>query len=161
MPKLIKNETIVENEWTIIDKEFSAELPKGKNFLPLEYFLENISNNEISKDTGVWLDSDESPEALIPHLDNLEHIAINFPKFADGRGYSYARILRDRLNFKGEIRAIGDVLHDQMFFYKRCGFDAYAVREDKNIEVALQGLKDFSNSYQVSTDQPQPLFRRR
>ncbi|KZY83862.1 oxidoreductase, partial [Oleiphilus sp. HI0069] len=114
-----------------------------------------------ASEVGVWLDSDEEPEALAPYLDKLPAIAINFPKFVDGRGYSYARILRDRLNFEGEIRAIGDILHDQLFYLKRCGFDAYAVREDKDIEVAQEGLSDFTESYQAASFMNQPLFRRR
>ena len=86
---------------------------------------------------------------------------MNFPKFADGRGYSIARLLRERYAYRGEIRAIGDVLQDQLFFMKRCGIDAYAVRADKDIEAALTGLRDFSEAYQAAVDQPQPLFRRR
>ena len=88
-------------------------------------------------------------------------IAINFPKFVDGRGYSIARILRDQLGYKGELRAIGDVLHDQLFYLKRCGFDSFAISEDTAAEAALSGLTDFSNSYQCAVDQPEPLFRRR
>ena len=86
---------------------------------------------------------------------------MNFPKFTDGRGYSSARLLRDRYSFRGEIRAIGDVLQDQLFYMKRCGIDAYALREDKDIVAALASLRDFSETYQAAVDQPQPLFRRR
>ena len=110
---------------------------------------------------GVWLDSSEGPEALVGDLDALSIIAVNFPKFADGRSYSTAHLLRERYGYRGEIRAIGDVLHDQLFFMKRCGIDAYAVRADKDIEAALAGLSTFSDAYQAAVDQPQPLFRRR
>ena len=72
-----------------------------------------------------------------------------------------ARLLRDRYKFKGELRAIGDVLRDQLFFMARCGFDAFAIRADKDPEDALQSLKDFSVTYQAATDEPLPLFRRR
>jgi len=161
MPKLIKNSEITENNWITLDKDFAGDLPTESSFVPFAYFIENTAAVCEKSNIGVWLDSDESPEALEPYLDKLSYIAINFPKFVDGRGYSYARILRDRLSYKGELRAIGDVLHDQMFFYQRCGFDAYAVREDKNAEIAMQGLGDFSNCYQAATDQPEPLFRRR
>jgi len=161
MPKLIKNSEITENTWVTLEKDYSGELPEGPAFVPFAYFLENAAAVCENPNLGVWLDSDESPEALEPYLNKLASIAINFPKFADGRGYSYARILRDRFSYSGELRAIGDVLHDQMFFYQRCGFDAYAVREDKNSEIAMQGLSDFSNCYQAATDQPEPLFRRR
>ncbi len=162
MPKLIKNNAIIEDNFEVIAKDFEGELPKQDAFIPLQRFLADESlttSNNLS--VGVWLDSDEDPTALEPHLNKLSAIAINFPAFGDGRGYSYARILRDQYGFKGELRAIGDVLHDQLFYLKRCGFDAYAVREDKNIETAIQGLNDFSNAYQAATVIDQPLFRRR
>ena len=80
-------------------------------------------------------------------------VAVDFPKFADGRGYSIAYNLRARLGYTGELRAIGDVLRDQLFYMQRVGFDAFAVREDKNIHDALKGLTDFSEVYQASWDQ--------
>ncbi|MDO8413066.1 MAG: DUF934 domain-containing protein, partial [Gallionellaceae bacterium] len=87
-------------------------------------------------------------------------IAVNFPRFADGRGYSIAYNLRVRLSYTGELRALGDVLRDQMFYMQRVGFDAFAPRPDRNIHDALKGLNDFSEVYQTSVDQKQPLFRR-
>jgi len=161
MPKLINKSEIIENTWQTLDKDFSGKLPDGSILVPLNYLLENPLILDSNPNIGIWLDSDQNSEALEPYLNKLSLIAINFPKFVDGRGYSYARILRDRLDYQGELRAIGDILHDQLFYLKRCGFDSFAVREDKNIEVALQGLEDFSDSYQIATDQPEPLFRRR
>ena len=161
MPKLIKIDSIVEDAWQVLDKEFSGELNQDKVFVPLNYLLEHKDILDDDKDIGVWLDSYEGPEALEPYLSKLPAVAINFPKFVDGRGYSYARILRDRFAYQGEIRAIGDVLHDQLFYMKRCGFDAYAVREDKDIDVALNGLSDFSEAYQAASYMDKPLFRRR
>ena len=76
------------------------------------------------------------------------------------QGYSYARELRTRYNFKGEVRATGDVLRDQLFYMTRCGFNAFEVREDRSIEEALQGLKDFSVTYQGDVNEPRPLYRR-
>ena len=87
-------------------------------------------------------------------------IAVDFPKFADGRGYSIAYNLRARLGYVGELRAIGDVLRDQLFYMQRVGFDAFSPRPDKNIHDALKGLTDFSETYQTSFDQKLPLFRR-
>ncbi|MGA9665176.1 MAG: DUF934 domain-containing protein, partial [Gallionella sp.] len=87
-------------------------------------------------------------------------IAVDFPKFADGRGYSIARLLRTRLGYRGELRAIGDVLRDQMFYMQRVGFDAFAARTDKDIGDARRGLSDFTFSYQASSDERLPLFRR-
>ena len=86
---------------------------------------------------------------------------MNFPKFTDGRGYTTARLLRERYAYRGEIRAIGDVLRDQLFSYQRVGFDAFALRADKDPVDALKAFEEFSEVYQASTDQPLPLFRRR
>ena len=79
-------------------------------------------------------------------------IALDFPTFKDGRSYSHARLLRERYKYEGELRAIGDVLQDQLFFMKRCGIDSFKVRDDKNIEEALKSFKDFSVRYQAAAD---------
>lgn len=113
---------------------------------------------------GVWLASDERPEDLKEDLkENIgqfQVIAVDFPKFSDGRGYSTAYNLRARIGYTGELRAIGDVLRDQMFYLQRVGFDAFAPRADRSIEDALKGLSDFSVKYQTSWDEKTPLFRR-
>ncbi len=112
---------------------------------------------------GVWIDSFEEPEALVASVDRINDlavIAINFPKFIDGRGFSLGRLLRERYGFRNELRAIGDVLRDQIFFFKRCGFDAYKLRADRDMQDALDSLRDFSDPYQGAVDEPRPLFRR-
>jgi uncharacterized protein (DUF934 family) len=81
--------------------------------------------------------------------------------FTDGRHFSSARLLRERYAYTGEIRAIGDVARDQLFFMQRCGFDAYAIRADRCPVDALQSLTDFSVTYQAAYDQSLPLYRRR
>jgi len=88
-------------------------------------------------------------------------VAVHFPQFADGRGYSLGRLLRERYGWRGELRAIGDVLRDQLFYLTRCGFDAFDLREDQDLQAALSAFDDFSESYQTAVDQRQPLFRRR
>ncbi|MEO8010996.1 MAG: DUF934 domain-containing protein [Dokdonella sp.] len=140
----------------------SIPLPDTPVILPLAVWL--ARRNEILARNipfGVWLDSSEGPEAIAGDLEHFAVIGVNFPKFTDGRSYSSARLLRERYSYRGEIRAIGDVLQDQLFYMKRCGIDAYALREDKDIEAALASLRDFSETYQAAVDQPQPLFRRR
>ena len=167
MFKIIKNGQIVDDAWQVLtlaegETADSVALPAAPALLPLAVWL--ARRDEIlarAGEFGVWLDSDEGPEAIAGDLAQLALIGVNFPKFADGRGYSTARLLRERYHYRGEIRAIGDVLHDQLFYMKRCGIDAFAVRADKDIEAALAGLHDFSESYQAAVDQPQPLFRRR
>ncbi len=109
---------------------------------------------------AVWLAPGEEPKDLEDDLAALPLVAIHFPAFKDGRGYSYARELRTRYKFDGEVRATGDVLRDQLFYMTRCGFNAFEVRADRNIEEALQGLKDFSVTYQADVNDPRPIYRR-
>tara|TARA_R110002072_G_scaffold172728_4_gene327052 strand:+ start:26374 stop:26859 length:486 start_codon:yes stop_codon:yes gene_type:complete len=161
MPKLIKQSVVIENIWKKLDTDFDENISNQAVLVPLDRFIENPDLVIGNAQAGVWLDSDQGPGALEPFIEKLALIAINFPKFVDGRGYSYARILRDRFNYQGELRAIGDVLHDQLFYLKRCGFDSFAIREDKDVDSAKSGLSAFTETYQGATDQPQPLFRRR
>lgn len=110
---------------------------------------------------AVMLKPDQHPEVIADDVKQFDMIALDFPAFADGRGYSYAALLRQRFGFTGELRATGDVFKDNLFYLKRCGFNSFAVRADKDINVALQGLNDFSESYQASVDESRPLYRRR
>jgi uncharacterized protein (DUF934 family) len=109
---------------------------------------------------GVWIGADQRPEELKGELAHFDVVAVDFPKFSDGRGMSIAYNLRQRLGWTGELRAIGDVLRDQLFSMKRVGFNAYATRPDRRIEDALLGLTVFSETYQASVDIKEPLFRR-
>ena len=87
-------------------------------------------------------------------------VAIDFPKFTDGRGYSTAYNLRQRLGYQGQLRAIGDVLRDQLFSMQRVGFNAFDTRPDRSIHDAVKSLTDFSETYQASADEALPLYRR-
>lgn len=93
---------------------------------------------------GVWLWPDDDPETLISNVQTLPIIAVHFPVFTDGRGYSHGKMLRDRLGYTGELRATGDVLRDQIYFLSRCGFSSFALRADQNSEECLTALNDFS-----------------
>ena len=97
---------------------------------------------------------------MVADLPRLELVALEFPKFSDGRALSQARLLRERYGYRGEIRAMGDVLRDQLFFMTRCGFDAFEPRPDRSLEDALAAFDEFSASYQPAADQPLPLYRR-
>ena len=167
MSKIIKSDEIVDDEWQVVtlaegQSPESLTLVNGALIVPLAVWLAR-KDELLARQTpfGVWLDSSEAPEAIAGEFEHFAVIGVNFPKFTDGRGFSIARLLRERHSYRGEIRAIGDVLQDQLFYMKRCGFDAYAVRADKDIAKALAGLRSFSESYQAAVDQPQPLFRRR
>jgi uncharacterized protein (DUF934 family) len=162
---IIKNKAVVANDWALLRLEAgedatSVNVPAGKVIVPLEVWLAQRESLQQRPELGVWLASDARPEALSFDLARFAVIAIDFPKFTDGRGYSISYNLRSRLGFKGELRAIGDVLRDQLFYMQRVGFDAFEVRADKDIHNALKGLSDFSETYQHSLDQKSPLFRR-
>lgn len=170
MTKIIKNGRIVGDDWQVLRLEEgqtpgAVNVPAGKVLVPLAVWKarsdELLQRKRHGDDLGVWLAAEDDPAELAPHLGEFAVIGVDFPVFRDGRGYSSAVLLRSRLGYKGELRAIGDVLKDQVFYLARVGFDALAVRADKSIEDALASLRDFSEVYQGSTDQPQPYFRRR
>ncbi len=107
------------------------------------------------------LEPTDDPALLAGAVGLARVIAVNFPKFGDGRGYSIARLLRERYGYKGELRAVGEVARDHLQAMSRCGFDAFQLREGEDVQEALAAFDDFSDSYQATAAQPQPLFRRR
>lgn len=158
--KIIKDKVLVEDNWQHVQPD--EALPDGDIILPLEMWREKRAelagrNSRI----GVKLEPGDSPADIEDALDEIALVAINFPSFGDGRGYSHAKILRDRLGFEGEIRAVGDVLQDQIFYLQRCGFNSYEVRSDRSSEEALDAFDDFTVTYQVSADEKLPLYRRK
>ena len=162
---IIKNKSIVADDWNVLrlaetDTPEGVNVPAGKVIVPLKVWQAQRAALQTRAELGVWLGSAERAEELQGDVAKFAVIAVDFPKFADGRGYSIAYHLRVRLGYQGELRAIGDVLRDQLFYMQRVGFDAYAPRADKDIHEALKGLSDFSVTYQASADEAQPLFRR-
>jgi uncharacterized protein (DUF934 family) len=165
MRDIIKHRAVVSDDWTVLklaegDTAADVVVPEGRMIVPLTVWQAQEATLSARAELGVWLASDERPEALKDVVGKFKVIAVDFPKFTDGRGYSIAFNLRSRLGYTGELRSIGDVLRDNLFYMQRVGFDAFATREDRNIHDALKGLTDFSESYQTSWDQKTPLFRR-
>ncbi|WP_442025702.1 DUF934 domain-containing protein [Pseudoduganella sp. RAF53_2] len=166
MPKqIIKGREIVADDWIELrlaegEEAASVAVPEGKVIVPLSVWNAQREVLAARAEVGVWLAPDDDPFALKDDLSKFAVVAVDFPKFTDGRGYSIAYNLRVRLGYKGELRAIGDVLRDQLFSMHRVGFDAYATRPDRSIEDALKGLTVFSETYQASVDVRNPLFRR-
>jgi len=164
--EIIKNQAVVANDWGVLrleegDTADSVAVPAGKAIVPLTVWLaQRDALLGRLPEIGVWLASDERPEALGEDVQHFAVIGVDFPKFTDGRGYSIAYNLRARLGYQGELRALGDVLRDQLFSMHRVGFDAYATRPDRSIHDALKGLSVFSETYQASWDEKAPLFRR-
>lgn len=166
MQKLIKDGAIIENTWTLMAKpetdSANVEVASGNIIVPLAVWLAQKNQLQSRSDIGVWLDSDETAEQLGADANSLALVAVNFPLFMDGRAFSTARLLRERFGFKGELRAIGNLIRDQLCYLRRCGVNAFAFSNpDINLEEALKSLNDFNEYYQASVDQPLPLFRRR
>ncbi|MDC1514122.1 DUF934 domain-containing protein [Porticoccaceae bacterium] len=160
MQKMLSHGVVTEDNWTVLQMPVET-IPQGNILLPLKYWLEQSAELDGQAGlVGVWLDSDEEVEALADDLAQLPVVALNFPKFVDGRGFSSARLLRDRYDYKGEIRAIGNVIQDQLFILQRCGFSQFCLADNVDLEAAAKSLNDFSDSYQTAADQDQPLFKR-
>jgi len=147
MNTLIRNGQIADDGWQWIDAgeaDLSVRLAAGGRFvLPLAAWLAHRASLDPAC-AGVWLGPDDEPEAVLPWLADIPLIAIRFPVFTDGRGYSLARLLRSRHGYTGELRAVGDVLRDQLYFLQRCGFDAFQLRADQSPEEALAAFQDYS-----------------
>lgn len=159
MPSVIKHRQIVEDRWQHLADE--AELPAGPVIVSLaRWQRERAILLKRGQPVGVRLPNTANVADLAADLPLLEVVALEFPKFADGRAHSQARLLRERYGYQGELRAVGDVLRDQLFFMARNGFDAFELRADRSLEDALKAFDEFSESYQPAADQPQPLYRR-
>ncbi len=166
MATLIKQRRIVTDSWQLLEPGADGTLPpvpeSGDIIVPLAVWLDqrNVLLPRPGR-LGVWLDGGDEPALIAEDLKNFGVVAVHFPQFADGRGYSLGRLLRERYGWRGELRAIGDVLRDQLLQLSRCGFDAFALRQDQDLVAALSAFDDFSEFYQAGVEQPLPLFRRR
>jgi uncharacterized protein (DUF934 family)/3'-phosphoadenosine 5'-phosphosulfate sulfotransferase (PAPS reductase)/FAD synthetase len=162
MPQLIKGRAIAVDRYALLREAKSlADVPAGGAIVPLALWRAERDALLRRADVGVWLAPNDDPAALANDVGGLPVIAVDFPKFSDGRGYSLGRLLRDRYGFEGELRAIGDVLRDQLFALSECGFDAFALRADRDIAGALASFDDFASVYAATSRTPQPWFRRR
>ncbi len=163
MAQIIKHRAVIQDSWRLLEQGSIGALPySGDVIVPLDLWTRERDTLSFRLGRiGVWLKADADPAAIAPDLARFEVIAVRFASFTDGRGYSLARLLRERHGYRGELRAIGDVLRDQLYYLSRCGFDAFALRADQNPEQALSAFDDFSEAYQASVERPEPLFRRR
>ena len=121
-----------------------------------------VTESKPSPDARVIrLEPADDPASVAGSLAGVARVEVNFPKFGDGRGYSIARLLRERYGYKGELRAVGEVVRDHLYYMESCGFDAFLLRDGEDPVEALTGFDDFSEAYQTSAARPLPLFRRR
>ena len=173
MATLIRNRQIASDSWRSLDDAapwlavgedgFVPDFPAaGGLIVPLALWrLRRADLLDRRGPVGVRLGAGEEPEAIAADLEHLALVAVHFPKFSDGRGLSTARLLRERYGYEGEVRAVGDVLRDQLPFLERCGFDSFALRDDQDPAAALAAFAELSDAYQGTATEPLPLFRRR
>jgi uncharacterized protein (DUF934 family) len=120
-----------------------------------------VANPPSPEGEVVRLEPHDDPAGIAARVSKISLIEINFPKFGDGRGFSIARLLRERYGYKGELRAVGQVARDHLHYMEQCGFDAFLLRDGEDVDEALAAFGDFSEHYQSTVAQPVPLFRRR
>ncbi len=150
--RLYKNGAFVDDQWRVLaDDEASGDGPVL--FSLAAWLALGDKRSGINTQVGVRLEGGEMVDALLPDLDKLSLIALSFPKFGDGRAFSKASMLRGQCGFKGEIRAVGDVLWDQLQLMRRCGFDAFAIENEPTIRALESGKSPFMTEfYQPSRD---------
>ena len=163
---LIKAQKLAHDSWQRLEAPKDAQppvaFPEGDLLIALPLWRSQREELlALKQRLGLWLRGDDDPADVADDLAHFDLIAVHFTSFTDGRGYSIGRLLRERYGWKGELRATGDVQRDQLLYLHRCGFDAFDLRENEDVAVALRAFADFSESYQAGVDQSLPLFRRR
>jgi len=166
MAVIIKNRQVATNTWQLLragaDNKLPAVPETGDVIVSLpQWQAEKEALLARKGKLGVWLANTDDPVAIAADLRHFEVVAVDFPHFTDGRGSSIGRLLRERHGWQGELRAIGDVIRDVVFYLSRCGFDAFDLKAGEDAEAALSAFGDFREAYQISVERPQPLFRRR
>lgn len=144
--QIIRKRNIEEDSWQHVADD--GELPGGDVIVSLARFRDERAAL-LSREgrTGVRIPNDVVAAELAGELEGVDLVAIDFPIYRDGRAFSIARILR-RKGFDGELRAVGNVLRDQLFFMERCGFDTYELEDGKSLENALEAFREFGVTYQ-------------
>lgn len=158
---LVKDNAVVEDTWIRLES-VSGPLPDGDIIIPFSYWREHPDEFTGREGRlGVCLNGDDEPEELVAKLKQFDLVALDFPVFKDGRCYSHARLLRERYGYEGELRAVGEVLRDQLFFMKRCGINSFQIADDRDVDDVLKGFSDFSVTYQTAADGAQPVYKQR
>ena len=158
---LIKHGSVVDGDTFTLIADASPLSETGDVIVGLSRLLSGEAEQAARKGRlGVRVDPEDEVTLVAQVLSKVALVAVNFPKFGDGRGYSKARLLRERYGYQGEIRAVGEVLADQLQYMLRCGIDAFELSAGKDVAAALRALRDFSVTYQAATDDPRPLYLR-
>ena len=162
---LIKNGKVADDVWAFVEDEHELS-PGGCVTVSLGRFLsEHDQLLHRNRSIGVRLNVSDDPGLLAPFLDQLHVIELQFPKYTDGRALSQSQLLRRRYGYKGEIRAVGQVLRDQLRLMIRAGFDAMVLPESetgKDAEAVYEfSAQEFSEFYQAASDTSDTIFLKR
>ncbi len=155
---LLKDGALMDDPWVTVND--GTQLPMdGPAIVSLERWQAHrdalLGRNA---QLGIRLKSDQSPALIADDLERFAVVALEFPVFKDGRAYSYARLLRERYGYKGEVRAVGEVLRDQFLFMVRCGFDAIEVRDENAAGQWREAVSEISVVYQPAADNRTPVW---
>ncbi len=158
---LIKDGNLAEDSWrTLSDEE--AVIGNGPIIISFERWRDaRDALKRHNGPLGIRMKSDQPPALIAEDIDRFDLIALEFPTLADGRAFSYARLLRERHGFKGELRAVGDVYKDQLYFMQRCGFSSFELPSGRDPQDALGALKSFSVVYSPAADGAMPAYQQR
>ena len=149
---LIKDDRLIEDTWVAVGDE--GPLPVEERIIVSLERWQAARDELLARNghLGIRLKSDQAPALIADDLESFELVALEFPVFKDGRAFSYARLLRERYGFTGELRAVGQVLRDQLLFMHRCGFDSFEVANDGALEAWREAAREISVWYQPATD---------
>jgi uncharacterized protein (DUF934 family) len=155
MRQIIKQRSVINDTWKYVDEDAVALAV----IVPFARFLQE-RDQWLASTAILRVAPADDVTALKDDLTRISLIAVEFPALGEGRGYTQAQLLRRRYNFKGEIRAVGKVLRDQVFYMARCGVDAFEFPEGTDLNVALTAFDDFTIAYQSSADKGVELTQR-
>lgn len=149
--------SVAEDPFTFVDDD--TPLPQGDVVISLTRF--QADGDRLlgeGRKVGVKLNSDEAVEDLAYDLPRIAVVALDFPKFRDGRAFSGARLLRERFDYKGQVRAVGDVLREQAAFMLRCGFDAFEPADGAGAQEWEAATRRHRHVYQRAADTRAPAY---
>ena len=151
-----------EDDWVLAGEGPRQTPPRGRIIVPLEHWREHRAHLLAGgAEVGVLVPNTLDIEAIHPLIADRPLIALVFPSFSDGRALSQAVILRRRLKFRGELRAVGDIIQDLVYWLDRCGFDAVVPRADQDLEACARARLELGAAYQGAADGQTPVWIRR
>ena len=161
--RILRNAELVEDDWTVIeDRRAVIEAGPGKVIVTLaRWRAERELLLTAHAAVGVLVPNTADIEAVFQEIEDRPLIVLQFPTFTDGRALSQAVVLRKRLGFRGELRAVGDVIRDLVFWLGRCGFDSVVPRKDQSLEGCREALREITVAYQAAADEHTPVWIRR